>query len=83
MRHDLIPGHNVDKVDIEAGLKELTRCGYDGHHTHMVVAYALNRHARGEEDRALRNATEQGFYGINLTSWYRVLAAAISAAQEK
>lgn len=29
MSPTLIPGHNVDRVDIAAGLRELAACGYD------------------------------------------------------
>lgn len=76
MRQGLITGHNVDKVDIDIGLQELTRCGYTDPHTVMVITYALQRWARGEEDKALRMAIDKEFYGINLVSWTRVIAAA-------
>ena len=75
MSPTLIPGHNVDRVDIAAGLRELAGCGYDDPRTVMVIEYALARHARGEEAEAQRGATDGSFYGISLTCWYRVLAA--------
>jgi hypothetical protein len=39
----------------------------------MVAGYALRRHARGEEDGAQQSALSSG---IDLTSWYAILAAA-------
>lgn len=77
MRQSLITGHNVDHVDIDIGLQELTRCGYRDPETVMVITYALQRWARGEEEQAQRMAIDPTFYGIDLTSWLRVLAAAI------
>jgi hypothetical protein len=74
------PGINVDKINVAAGLKELIACGYDDPHTRMVIEFALMRWARGEEDAALKAAIDQSFHGIDLTSWYRVLAAAKAAA---
>lgn len=83
MRPGLIPGHNVDRLDIQSGLDELRACGYDDSNTTFVVEYALLRWAHGEEDRAQRSALDLHFHGINLTSWYRVLAAAKAGAQSK
>ena len=80
LRPGLVPGHNVDRIDLEAGLRELAACGYTDPCTVMVVDYALNRHARGEEQAALRGAIDRSFHGIDLTSWYRVLAAALAGA---
>ncbi len=80
MRTGLIPGHNVDLVDVDAGLRELTACGYDSPETKMVIEYALMRWGRGEEEQAQRGAIDPRFHGIALTCWYRVLAAARASA---
>ncbi len=71
-----IPGHDVARIDVAAGLRELKIIGYVEQHTVMVVEYALQRWARGEEEAAQRGAIDQAFHGINLTCWIRVLAAA-------
>jgi hypothetical protein len=42
--------------------------------------HTLNRWARGEEDAAQRGAIDLGFHGIDMTSWLRVLAAAMAGA---
>lgn len=76
MRPGLIPGYNVDKINIDAGLHELVLCGYDDPHTKMIIEYALIRWANGEEEAAQRGAIDKKFYGISLTCWYRILAAA-------
>lgn len=78
----LIPGYNVDKIDLEAGMRMLAQCGYDDPKTKMVVEYALVCHAKGEEAAAQRRATDPTFYGIRLTSWYMVLAAAKAGAMQ-
>ncbi len=75
MRQGLIPGHNVDKVDVAAGLRELAACGYHEAETVMVIDYALNRWKRGEEEAAQRGAIDRDFHGISLICWLRVLAA--------
>ena len=71
-----VPGYNVDRIDIAAGLRELKACGYEEPHTVMVIEYALQRWARGEEEAAQKGAIDRSFHGINLTCWMRVLAAA-------
>lgn len=85
MRAALTPGHNVDKIDIAAGLRELSECGWPDEPanaaTRMVIQYALQRWQRGEEEQAERGAIDQTFHGIPFTCWRRVLAAAISARQ--
>lgn len=81
MRTGLAPGHNVDKLDIPAGLRELEVCGYSEPETKLVIEYALARWERGEEDAAERGAIDQSFHGISLTCWYRVLGASMAAAQ--
>jgi len=72
----LIPGYNVDALDIPVGMRELAAYGYDDPHTVMVIEYALARWARGEEEQAQRGAIDQSFHGVSLTCWIRVLAAA-------
>lgn len=81
MRTGLIPGHNVDRIDVAAGLRELASIGYTEAETKMVIEYALMRWARGEEEAAERGAIDRAFYGISLTCWRRVLAAARAAAE--
>lgn len=81
MRTELIPGRNVDRLDIGAGLLELTECGYNDHETNMIIEYALIRWMRGEEDAAERGAVDHNFFGVSITVWRRVLSAAMAAAQ--
>ncbi len=76
-----IPGYNVDRIDREAGLRELTACGYIQPETVMIIEYALARWARGEEEQAQRGAIDRSFHGISLTCWLRVLAAARAHAE--
>lgn len=83
MRQGLIPGHNVDRIDVDAGLRELKACGHDDPHTVMVIDYALKRWCRGEEEQAERGAIDLSFHGIDFTSWRRVLAAARASAEVK
>ena len=78
MRTGLIAGHNVDRIDVAAGLRELAACGYHEAETTMVIDYALNRWARGEEEAAARGAIDRDFHGIALICWYRVLGAAMA-----
>lgn len=73
----LIPGHNVDAVNVDAGLQLAEQFGHDDPKSIMVLSYALNRHSRGEEAHAER-AVLSG--GISLTSWKAILAAGIAAA---
>jgi hypothetical protein len=78
VRPELVPGHNVDKLDIEAGLREAAEIGFDSVMAQMVTTYALQRWARGEEHGAIKTAQVVG--GIDLTSFYRIVAAARAAA---
>lgn len=80
MRPNLIPGHNVARLNVAAGLQELRKCGYDSPSTEMVIEHALMRWARGEERQAERCAIDQTFHGIDMTCWRRVLASAMAAA---
>lgn len=82
MRHNLSPGHNVDRINVAAGISELIACGYCDANTTLVVEYALMRWSRGEEAQAERGATDQGFHGIDFISWRRVLAAACAAGDQ-
>lgn len=75
-----VRGLNTDKLDVDAGMRELSECGYDEERTKMVVRYALMRWARGEEHEAERGAIDTQFHGISFTCWRRVLAAAMAAA---
>lgn len=68
----LTPGLNVDVIDVIAGAHEAAQIGYGDPQSQMVVEYALQRWARGEEDGALH--TIRGF--IDVTSFYRIVAAA-------
>lgn len=72
----LVPGTNVDRVDIAAGLRLAQVFGYESAEHQMVAEYALRRHSRGEEDGAQRTALSGG---IDLTSWYAILAAAVAS----
>jgi len=77
-----VSGWNVDRIDVPAGLRELKECGYnDSPETTMVIEYALQRWARGEEAAAEKGAIDQSFHGISVTCWRRVLAAAVASAQ--
>lgn len=76
-----VPGFNVDKVDVAAGLRELKACGYDDPYTTMVIEHALMRWARGEEAAAQKGAIDKAFHGISLTCWIRVIAAARASAE--
>lgn len=75
-RGNLIDGHNVDRIDVAAGLRELAAAGYTDPSTTMVIQHALMRWMRGEEKQAERGAIDRSFHGIDLTGWRRVLAAA-------
>jgi hypothetical protein len=82
MRTGLITGHNVDAINVEAGVRECSACGYDDPRTLQVIEYALMRWARGEEEAAQRGAIDASFYGVNFTSWLRILAVAKARAGE-
>ena len=78
-----IPGHDVDRVDVAAGIAELKEMGFTEPETLMVIQHALMRWARGEEEAAKRGAIDKTFHGISFTCWLRVLAAARASAEEK
>lgn len=75
----LIPGWNTDRVDVAAGLEMAKRLGYGDPTAQMVAEFALMLHRRGEEDNAQR--AWLGQYPRDLTSWYAILAHAITAAR--
>lgn len=68
----LIPGVNVDKIDVAAGMAEAASIGYNDPQSQMVAEYALMRWRRGEEDGAVQTFLS---HGIDLTSAYRIVAA--------
>lgn len=74
----LVPGRNVDKVDVAAGLAMAARLGYDDAESQMVIEYGLMRWRRGEEAAAERMVVIE--YRISETSWRVVLAEAVAAA---
>lgn len=76
-----IPGYDVDRIDVSAGMRELRSCGYTDPATAMIIEYALTRWARGEEEEAQRGAIDRSFCGVDLTCWIRVLSAAMASAQ--
>lgn len=79
-----VPGKNIDRIDIDAGLRELGLCGYNmkrDERTFYVIQYALARWKRGEEAAAEKGAIDGSFYGVTLTVWRRVLAAARAAGE--
>jgi hypothetical protein len=80
MRPGLVPGTNVDRVDVAAGLKKAAELGYDDPMAQMVAEYALMRHRRGEEDGAERTWLSE--YPHDLTSWKAILASAVTAANK-
>lgn len=80
MRPGLVPGVNVDPVDIEAGMAQASQLGYTSQQERMVIEYALNRWRRGEEDGAEQTITS---HGIDYTSWRVILAAGVAAAANR
>lgn len=75
----LTPGVNVDKVNIAAGVAAAHRIGYGAKdwREDMVITYALQRHARGEESGAERTFFSH-FGKSHFTGWRMILAAAVS-----
>lgn len=71
----LVPGRNVDRLDIGAGVQQGAAFGYDDPESQMVLEYALMRWQRGEEEGAERTVLS---HGIDFTSWRVVLAAAVA-----
>ncbi len=45
-----MPGRNVDRLDVGAGLRRAARIGSDDPRTQTVAEDALLRHARGEDE---------------------------------
>ncbi len=78
----LTPGVNVDPVDIDAGVAMAIQHGWlrDANDA-MLIGYALQRHARGEEEGA--EASWLSHFGKNsFTGWRMVLAAAVASGTE-
>jgi hypothetical protein len=82
MRPWFQPGVNVDKVDVEAGLQMASDLAYTDPHERMLISYALQRWARGEEEWAERMVLE-GIDGwkVSFLNWRMILAAAIAATE--
>ncbi len=76
----LVPGVNVDAVNVTAGLRMAAQLGYGDPTAQMVAQYALQRHQRGEEAGA--QATWLHEYPRDLTSWYAILAHAVATPEE-
>jgi hypothetical protein len=81
MRSGLIPGVNVDRVDVAAGVKMAAQLGYGDPTAQMVAEFALMRHRRGEEEGAERTWLSE--YPRDLTSWKAILAHALASAVDR
>lgn len=73
------PGVNVDRINRDAGVDEAIKIGYSSYQYIMTVDYALSRWAKGEEELAQKVMLS---HGIDLTSIYRIVAAARAAAEQ-
>jgi hypothetical protein len=76
MGEELIPGRNVDVVNVAAGLDFAVELGYESAEDEMVTQYSLNLWARGEEDRADRNWVH--YHPHDLTQWRMIIATAVA-----
>lgn len=72
----LVPGVNVDPVNVEAGCVFAATLGYDDAKAQMVTEVALMRHRRGEEEGAQR--LWLAYFPRDLGSWYAILATAVT-----
>ncbi len=72
------PGVNVDRIDVQAGMTAAAAIGFADPKSQMVVQYALQRWARGEEDGSLKSFHSGG---VDLTSAYQILAAARASSE--
>lgn len=87
----LVPGVNVDALDIPSGMKMYKDLGYgDNGNQTMMVNLALQKWAKGEEEQAEKMAIgigvwkdEKDWPKINLMSWRMILAAAMAGAEAK
>lgn len=80
MKSRLIPGVNVDRVDVDAGIAQARQLGYADPEELMVIQYALMRHARGEEDGAERTILS---HRVAFTPWRVILAAAVASGDRR
>jgi hypothetical protein len=80
MRTEMIPGVNVDRLDIDAGMRMACDLAYNDEREQMLIHYGLLRWAKGEEEQADKLVTE-GIGGIKVTflNWRMILAAARAA----
>lgn len=76
----LVPGHNVDALNIDSGMveaKHIFRDAEDKGNMLMLADYCLSRWAKGEELLADKTAVDMG---MDFTVWRRILAAARAGA---
>lgn len=76
----LTPGHNVDHVDVDAGMRQAQTFGYDNTEHIMEIQYNLQRWARGEEEQA-DHSMARSLSGVSYTDWRAILAMAIATAE--
>lgn len=77
--HKLVPGVNVAKIDVAAGLRAAYEIGFTLGEDQMAIGMFLNEFRRGEEDSAQKRFLRS--FANDLTSWTRILAAAMAAAE--
>lgn len=66
----------LDPINVEAGLAEAYLIGYSPNtNGSMLIAYCLERWAKGEEKHAEKTALGMG---LDVTAWYRILAAGMA-----
>lgn len=77
MHPSLVPGVNVDVVNVERGMARAAELGYaTTWRERMVIDYALRRWGMGEEEGADRTFLSQ--FPHALTDWRAILASAIA-----
>lgn len=74
LKHEMVPGYNVDRINVKNGLQSAVNLGYSDWKSQMEIEYALNRWAKGEEELAQKSMLSAG---IDLTSIYVILAHAM------
>lgn len=70
-------GHNLDPVDVNAGVREAALIGYGSPTEVMVIGHALNLWRRGEEETCKKVMRRDA--KVDETSLTRILAAALAA----